>query len=493
MVALGGGADSQAVLDLTIRYRSEHPQHRYMAIHLDHAFHPKSPQWAEFLRQQCIEHDIEHIIEPIEVPIEGRQSKEAQGRLMRYQGLAARTDPNAVILLGHHLSDQSETFLLQLKRGSGPKGLAAMAALAPFVGQRLLCRPLLGHSKDEIYLYAKTRQLVWIEDDTNVDTLFERNFLRHDVLPVLIKRWPKFEQTVARSARLCAEQQGLLDELLAEELRRRTHIPATRGTGTQATANQAITNQAITNEGGTNEGDASQGDTNQGDANRGTAMDLAELTTGSVAFQRALIRLFVGQQGAPMPSEAQLQEVIKQLQGQRVQVRFGAWQLASFNGYLHLLPVFEDVSDFRWQGQAQPNTSGCIGLPDELGELAFHLSDSDAQSAQTPHNVAPNSASHAPQALVAYLKVPKNASIQVGFCQPGNTMSRRAGGTRHSVARLLKKARVAPWWRQRLPAIWINGELAWVYELGQNGAFTVDGEAVTLTVDWQRGPKAPTK
>lgn len=451
MVALGGGADSQAVLDLTIRYRESHPEHRYVAIHLDHAFHPKSPQWAEFLRQQCIQHDIEHIVEPIDVPIEGRQSKEAQGRIMRYRGLAARTEPNAVILLGHHLSDQSETFLLQLKRGSGPKGLAAMAPLAPFVGQRLLCRPLLGHSKEEIYLYAHTRQLAWIEDDTNVDTAFERNFLRHDVLPLLIQRWPKFEQTVARSARLCAGQQALLDELLDDELQRRM---------------------------------------------TGNALALAGLTTRSGAYQRALIRLFVAKQSAPMPSEAQLQQVIKQLHGQRVQVRFGPWQLASFAGNLYLLPIFDDVTEFRWRAKVQAIKTQSIEqqtvpLPDELGHLSFKVDERDAQSdvpAAYPSRPSLESLTLAPPLR---LEVPANATIQVGFCQPGDNMVRRIGGKVHSVSKLLKKARVAPWWRQRLPAIWVNDELTWVAELGHNTAFAVEGDAVTLIVEWQRGPKAP--
>ncbi|MBA3989288.1 MAG: tRNA lysidine(34) synthetase TilS, partial [Idiomarina sp.] len=159
VVALGGGADSQSVLDLTLRYREEHPQHHYLAIHLDHYFHPDSPKWAEFLRQQCIQHGIAHIVEPVDVPKQGRASKEALGREARYSRMAQLTDPRAVILLGHHLSDQSETFLLQLKRGAGPKGLAAMAPIAPFTDQRLLVRPLLGLNKAQIYQYAQARKL----------------------------------------------------------------------------------------------------------------------------------------------------------------------------------------------------------------------------------------------------------------------------------------------------------------------------------------------
>lgn len=218
VVALGGGADSQTILDLTLRYRQDHPEFSYLAIHLDHYFHPDSPKWAEFLRTWCINQNIEAIVEPLFVPSGARLSKEEQGRKARYQRITELTSENAVILLGQHRNDQAETFLLQLKRGAGPKGLAAMAIEAPFAGQRRLFRPLLATTKAEIYAYAKAHGVEWIEDDTNTDTSIERNFLRCEIIPRLTERWPQFLDTVARSAKLCAEQTALVDELLHEHL-----------------------------------------------------------------------------------------------------------------------------------------------------------------------------------------------------------------------------------------------------------------------------------
>lgn len=218
VVALGGGADSQTILDLTLRFRDEHPEFSYLAIHLDHYFHPDSPKWAEFLRKWCVQHDIAAIVEPLPVPTGARMSKEEQGRNARYNRLAELTQPDAVILLGQHRNDQAETFLLQLKRGSGPKGLSAMASEAPFTDNRRLFRPLLAVTKAEIYAYARAHNVQWIEDDTNTDTSIERNFLRHEIIPRLTERWPQFLDTVARSAKLCAEQTALLDELLHEQL-----------------------------------------------------------------------------------------------------------------------------------------------------------------------------------------------------------------------------------------------------------------------------------
>lgn len=229
VAALGGGADSQTILDLLMRYRQQNPQYRYLAIHLDHSFHPSSADWSATIEQAAKAYQIDTVFEPLNVPVESRQSKEAAGRERRYQRMAELTENNAVLLLGQHRNDQIETFLLQLKRGSGPKGLSSMAQVQPWAGRRRLCRPLLSVSKEDILKYARQHDLTWIEDDTNYDTRIERNFLRHDVVPLLEQRWPQFGQSVLRAAKLCAEQQQVLDELLLETLRNQqtdaTHFP----------------------------------------------------------------------------------------------------------------------------------------------------------------------------------------------------------------------------------------------------------------------------
>lgn len=294
VVALGGGVDSQTLLDLTDRYRQEHPEYNYLAIHLDHSFHPKSAAWAEFLRQDCLRRHFPHRIEPLHIVQGARESKEAIGRDARYAGLAQFTEPNAVILLGQHSSDQIETFLLQLKRGAGPKGLAAMAFVSAFVAERRLCRPLLSVSKAKLYAYGEAYNVRWIEDDTNYDTRIERNFLRHDIVPRLKSRWPAIEQTVLRSAELCAEQDALLAELLADRLARLSD---------------------------------------------GKRLCLTNWLEQSVAMQKAILRHWLQQNQVKMPSAAVLQELIQQLsrlpQG-KVGVRWGKWQLQREKSWLIL-------------------------------------------------------------------------------------------------------------------------------------------------------------
>ncbi len=104
-----------------------------------------------------------------------------------------------------------------LKRGSGPAGLSAMPARSEFAGTTLL-RPLLGETRASLENWAREHQLNWIEDESNQDDGYDRNFLRLRVLPLLGERWPHFADATARSAMLCAEQESLLDELLSDEL-----------------------------------------------------------------------------------------------------------------------------------------------------------------------------------------------------------------------------------------------------------------------------------
>ncbi len=300
VVALGGGVDSQTILDLTDRYRLNYPQYRYLAIHLDHSFHPKSGAWSAFLRHDCERRKFPYLIEPLHIVQGPRESKEAIGRDARYAGLAERTEDDAVILIGQHRSDQIETFLLQLKRGAGPKGLSAMAFEAAFVGQRRLCRPLLSISKSELYAYGEAFNVQWIEDDTNYDTRIERNFLRHDIIPRLKSRWPAIEQTVLRSAELCAEHEGLLNELLS---------------GLMQTISQ------------------------------NNVLELEGWQQRSVAMQKAILRRWFEKNGAKMPSAAVLNELIQQLsrlpQG-KVGVRWGNWAVQRNKRQLMLTSIDKD-------------------------------------------------------------------------------------------------------------------------------------------------------
>ncbi|CUX95816.1 tRNA(Ile)-lysidine synthase [Candidatus Gullanella endobia] len=222
LLALSGGMDSMVLLDiLSVLYEDNNLNNSdrkpiLRAIYVHHALSRYADEWASHCKKECLRRGIAFTIKHAAVNITSN-GIEAAARSVRYQALEKALSYNEVLLTAHHQNDQAETLLLALKRGSGPAGLSAMAADLSYLGHRLV-RPLLDFNREELELYAKTQHLHWIEDDSNTDLRFDRNFLRLCILPPLCQRWPKFIKTVARSAQLCAEQEQLIDKLLEETL-----------------------------------------------------------------------------------------------------------------------------------------------------------------------------------------------------------------------------------------------------------------------------------
>ncbi|EGU42882.1 cell cycle protein MesJ [Vibrio ichthyoenteri ATCC 700023] len=215
VLAFSGGVDSRLLLALLSRYQQESGAH-CIAVHVHHGLSDNADVWASQCQQWCKEVAIECLIERVQLDYDG-QSVEACAREARYQALAQHVSQGDILLTGQHSDDQLETFLLALKRGSGPKGLSAMAQAMPW-REGVLLRPLLRVRRDEIERVAHELQLQWVEDESNQDTRFDRNFIRHQVAPILKQRWPHIHTSVQRSAELCAEQEALLAELLTEQL-----------------------------------------------------------------------------------------------------------------------------------------------------------------------------------------------------------------------------------------------------------------------------------
>lgn len=216
LVGFSGGLDSTVLLHRLKRWRDREPDVRIRAIHIHHGLSPHADSWAGHCEALCAAWSIPLIIERVTLQDEGL-GIEAQARKARYAAFSAALQTGEALVTAQHLDDQCETFLLALKRGSGPAGLSAMPARASFAGTQLL-RPLLGETRASLEAWAQTHRLSWIEDESNQDDSYDRNFLRLQVLPLLTRRWSHFADATARSATLCAEQESLLDELLSESL-----------------------------------------------------------------------------------------------------------------------------------------------------------------------------------------------------------------------------------------------------------------------------------
>ena len=221
-VGYSGGLDSTVLLHLLAAARADraHPLPLpsagvLSALHVHHGLSPHADTWVRHCRAQCRALGVPFSARRAIVDRAPRTSLEEEARRVRYQFLLA---PGAdVVALAHHADDQAETVLLQLLRGAGPKGLAAMPALrsAPTKGLRtaLLWRPLLDCSRSELEAYAQLHGLVWIEDESNLDLRIRRNFLRAEIMPVLARGFAQPVVALARTARHLAAAAQLTDAL----------------------------------------------------------------------------------------------------------------------------------------------------------------------------------------------------------------------------------------------------------------------------------------
>ena len=218
LVAFSGGLDSTVLLHQLVCWRQQEPSISLRAVHIHHGISQNADSWVAHCQRLCTQWQVPLVVERVTLAQNGL-GLEAEARTARYQAFREALIPGEVLLTAQHLDDQSETLLLALKRGSGPAGLSAMPTYAAF-GDTQLIRPLLHETRAALLHWAQTHALTWIEDESNQDDAYDRNFLRLRVLPLLNARWPHFAEASARSAALCAEQEQLLDELLADELAR---------------------------------------------------------------------------------------------------------------------------------------------------------------------------------------------------------------------------------------------------------------------------------
>lgn len=330
LVAFSGGLDSTVLLHQLVTLRDTlAPQLRLRAMHVHHGLSPHADEWVAHCERLCNQWQVPLQVAYVRLADDG-QGVEAQARAARYQALAEAVVPGEAVLTAQHLDDQCETFLLALKRGSGPAGLAGMPARLAFAGT-LLLRPLLGQSRKELEDWACQHRLKWIEDESNRQDEYDRNFLRLRVLPALQQRWPHFSRSVARSAALCGEQEALLDELLAEQLAELTQADG--------------------------------------------ALPIAPLANLSESRRGALMRRWLAAHKAAMPSRAALRRVWDEVALSRddanPRLRLGEHEVRRFQGALYWVPkrAGQAATKLSWAAPYAP-----LSLPAGLGTICLSAS-----------------------------------------------------------------------------------------------------------------------
>jgi tRNA(Ile)-lysidine synthase len=404
-VALSGGLDSVALLHALVQLKLPTP---VTALHVNHQISPHAAEWQQHCAALCAAWGVEYIAQTVVVEPSGRGLEEA-ARAARYAVFEAHVREGDCLLTAHHADDQAETLLLRLLRGSGPRGLAAMARQRP-LGQGTILRPLLDVKRSELESYAVAHRLTWVEDESNTDTHYDRNYLRQTVMPSLALRWPDFTRRWQQSAQACAESEQLLQELAVEDLER---------------AAPRLERQ-------------------------GCSVALTVLREMSVARRHNLLRYWFRQQRYAAPELVHLQQIDSQLIHGRAdaegEVRWGDVAVQRFRERLYVIPSLALTP-------AQE--------PPLLG--VWHLTGKTEK-----YFVSANS----------WLTFEYLSSATPGSCLCADIMQVelrwRTGGERcrpvgrdHSqtLKKLLQEHGMEPWWRERVPLVYVDGQLAAVGDL----------------------------
>lgn len=208
IVGFSGGLDSTVLLHAL----SAHLDLRFklIAVHVNHGISPNAASWQNHCEQWCSQYGIALIRESVQ--FNRSANVEERARIARYAAFASLMTTDACLILGHHQDDQAETVLLQLFRGAGIDGLAAMTEWGNF-STGVLARPFLKCSRSQLERYAVQHQLTWIEDESNQDSSYSRNYLRRQIMPMLLEKWPGVVKTIARTAIHCQQAKNNLDAL----------------------------------------------------------------------------------------------------------------------------------------------------------------------------------------------------------------------------------------------------------------------------------------
>jgi len=323
LVGLSGGVDSVVLLHL-LQQLAPQFSWRLSALHVHHGISQHADSWEKFCVDLCAKYTIPLLVERVDISPLRELGIEAAARQLRHAALARQQVD--FVALAHHRDDQVETLLLQLLRGAGVRGASAMPVLKQRKNAPSLLRPLLEVARSELEAYALAQELQWMEDDSNVDISYPRNFLRHRVLPVLEQRFPAYRTTIPRSAGHFAEAAELLDELAAQD------------------AQSAL---------------------------QGECLSVAALRQLSVARGKNLLRFFLVTQDAPIPDATRLTEMLRQLceagEGAQIRITWQDWQLRCYHEHAYVLPVTLPAENFEivWHGEEK------ICLPASHGALHF--------------------------------------------------------------------------------------------------------------------------
>jgi len=417
-IAFSGGIDSSVLLHALSRAAGNRP---VRAIHVDHGLQTEAATWALTCRQICLDLQIPLTVVAAQVDLTAGSGLEAAAREARYAALGEQLERGEVLLTAHHQRDQLETLLLRLLRGAGVHGLAAIPAHSQRDGMELL-RPLLAVPADIVRAYAIAEQLDWIEDPTNAELSMDRNFLRHNVVPGILERWPAAEGTIGRAARLCAEAAGIMDEVAAQDL-----------AGMCA----------------------------------GDCLALGALKRLSGARQRNAVRYALRLRDLAIPSEKQLRLALATLVEAPSDTQpEAAWPGVRIRRYRQHLWLFAEKADPLSAIASADSYPWVPGTILDMGRVRGTLRSEPVSG----DGIA-----------TEFCTEP----LQVRFRLGGERLRISRKGRTRELKKLLQEKGVVPWMRQHIPLLYSGDKLLAVGDLWVNADYAAHAEAAALALRWE--------
>lgn len=424
-ISYSGGMDSHVLLHAICVLRDRHLisvrdcDDAVHAVHINHGLSTNAEKWEQHCEITCkqLAVSFHHVSVNANPPV--GESPEAAARKARYQAISAFIQKGDCLLTAHHQDDQAETLLIQLLRGAGPHGLASMPLYTSFK-DGLHARPLLTFTRNQLLAYAKQNGLRWINDETNLDTKVTRNFIRHDVLPVLRSRWPNVTKTLARSAKHCGDAAFLIDKQGLIDL---------QGLSTETKS----------------------------------VIDINKLMLLDDRRRRNVIRVWLRQLEFPLPSAIQLERLLNDaLGGNNDSAASLCWQGVEIRRYRNFLFAQHSKSEFDsaiimdWDMDDESE----LVLPD--GRLTSSLVYGQGISYETC----------------------QSGRISVRYRQGGEKCKLPAQRFSKRLKQLFQEKGIPPWQRDRTPLLFVGEKLAAVIGLCICEPFVAGADEPGLVVTW---------
>ena len=443
VLAYSGGVDSEVLAFGLSQFARQHPEFNYQLVYVHHGLSDNAEVWAQHCLERGQHYGLPVTVERVTVNRGPRLSLEAEARKVRYQAIERHLSANDVLLTAHHEDDQLETILLALKRGQGPKGLAAMGQVQALAQGRQL-RPLLDISREQIEAYAKQQGLVHIEDESNQDDKYDRNFLRLEIIPRLKARWPSIATTASRSAALCAEQQATLDVQVSERL------PLWL---TQAPYHTQ------------------------------SVFKLDGFAEQSAGWQALLLRGFIESQGFALPSKVQLNQIITQLltakDDAKVHIRVGECEIRRFANQVYLFKYqtrMRHVKPASWTLPSQLLNPLVQGLITQLDVTQLDVTSAEVTCGEP---IRLSASKQGPRARFPRPDEVVSVRYQLAGqcrCHP------HSRGKGRELKKLWQEFGVPPWVREKVGFVFYNEQLVMAIGLWVEKSFIVELNGLGLQV-----------